>query len=109
MLIPIRCFTCGKVLADKHDYYVKQVEALHHADLNPKTSEAKEKAGKGKGKAAAKKSDKGKAVESVGGSSGGATQYFDVVKTGPILDKMGLHRYCCRRHMLGTVDMMDTI
>ena len=28
MLIPIRCFTCGKVLADKWDYYVKEVERL---------------------------------------------------------------------------------
>ena len=28
MLIPVRCFTCGKVLADKWDYYVKEVERL---------------------------------------------------------------------------------
>lgn len=24
MIIPIRCFTCGKVLADKWEYYVKE-------------------------------------------------------------------------------------
>lgn len=28
MLIPVRCFTCGKVLADKWDYYCKEVKRL---------------------------------------------------------------------------------
>jgi DNA-directed RNA polymerase subunit N (RpoN/RPB10) len=28
MIIPIRCFTCGKVIADKVDYYNKEVEKL---------------------------------------------------------------------------------
>ena len=26
MIIPIKCFTCGKVLADKHRFYVDTVE-----------------------------------------------------------------------------------
>ena len=26
MIIPIRCFTCGKVMADKIDYYVAECE-----------------------------------------------------------------------------------
>jgi DNA-directed RNA polymerase subunit N (RpoN/RPB10) len=26
MIIPIRCFTCGKIMADKIDYYVAEVE-----------------------------------------------------------------------------------
>lgn len=26
MIIPVRCFTCGKVLADKWNYYVKEIE-----------------------------------------------------------------------------------
>ena len=25
MIIPIKCFTCGKVLADKYRYYLEQV------------------------------------------------------------------------------------
>ena len=25
MIIPIKCFTCGKVLGDKYLYYIKQV------------------------------------------------------------------------------------
>jgi len=25
MLIPVKCFTCGKVIADKYDYYEREV------------------------------------------------------------------------------------
>jgi len=72
MIIPIRCFTCGKVVADKYDYYIEEVNKL-----------GKEK-----------KSD---------------TKFFDPVHTEEILNTIGLTRYCCRRHMIATVDMMDTI
>lgn len=77
MLIPVRCFTCGKVLADKYDWYIRQVEGLKS------------------------KPEKEKEIEKA--------PYFDTVMSGEVLDKMGLTRYCCRRHMLATVDMMDTI
>ena len=73
MIIPIRCFTCGKVLADKYDYYVHEVKKLEEQKPKPDTP------------------------------------HFDAIRTGPILDKLGLTRYCCRRHMLGTVDMMEII
>jgi DNA-directed RNA polymerase subunit N len=36
MIIPIRCFTCGKVMADKIDYYVSEVEKLK-ASKDPDT------------------------------------------------------------------------
>jgi DNA-directed RNA polymerase I, II, and III subunit RPABC5 len=26
MIIPIKCFTCGKVIADKYEYYCKEVK-----------------------------------------------------------------------------------
>lgn len=74
MIIPVLCFTCGKVLADKYDYYVDEVNKLKQQP-----------------------------------PSGKADPQFDDLRTGPILDKLGLKRYCCRRHMLTTVDMMDTI
>jgi DNA-directed RNA polymerase subunit N len=32
MIIPIRCFTCGKVLADKWRYYQERVEETSKAD-----------------------------------------------------------------------------
>ena len=76
MIIPIRCFTCGKVLADKYDYYVQQAERL-----------AREQADEGKK----------------------APDHFDGPMTGKLLDDLGLTRYCCRRHMLTTVDMMGVI
>jgi len=80
MLIPIRCFTCGKTLADKYDWYIKETEKLRAA--------------------AAEKSDEDRK---------GALAHFEPVATGPLLDKLGLKRCCCRRHMLGQVDMMDAI
>lgn len=78
MIIPVRCFTCGKLLADKYDYYVKEV-----AKLQAKVSEEDKDDAKYK--------------------------YFDKVHTGAIMDSLGLTRYCCRRHLLGAVDMMDVI
>ena len=87
MLIPIRCFTCGKPLADKYDYYLKEVQKLQ------KKEETKEDKPVTKKKQAEDEQYK----------------HFESLRTGPILDKLGLNRYCCRRHMLGTVDMMDTI
>lgn len=67
MIIPIRCFTCGKVLADKWEYYKKKVEELkkQSKEDNPPTKE--------------------------------------------ILDELGLDKYCCRRIMLGHVDLIDEI
>lgn len=79
MLIPIRCFTCGKVLADKYDYYVKEVQKL------AKSSDEKNK----------------EPTEEL--------KHFENIRTKEILDDLGLHRYCCRRHMISTVDLMEVI
>lgn len=78
MIIPVRCFTCGKVIADKYDYYVEEAKKLAPA---PEASAAK----------------------------GGEAKHFDAVRTGPILDKLGLTRYCCRRHMIAHVDLIEII
>lgn len=80
MLIPIRCFTCGKTIADKWEYYNAEVKKLET-----------EAAG------ASAKNDEH------------ALKYFDKIRSGKILDKLGLTRYCCRRHMIGQVDMMEII
>lgn len=77
MLIPIRCFTCGKTLADKWDYYDKAVKKLEKEVSDEKKKDE--------------------------------LKYFDKVKSGKILDELGLTRYCCRRHMIGQVDMMNVI
>ena len=28
MIIPVKCFTCGKVLADKYQFYVREVRKI---------------------------------------------------------------------------------
>ena len=82
MIIPVRCFTCGKVLADKWEYYKEQVDKADKADKAEKAAEKAETT---------------------------SDRRFDKVKTGKILDDMGLERMCCRRHMLGHVDLIDII
>lgn len=87
MLPPIRCFTCGRVVADQYDYYQKEVQKLQNKatenEDKPKTKKQQVEAHE--------------------------HRHFDGVASGPIMDKLGLKRYCCRRMMLGIQDMMDTI
>jgi len=35
MIIPIKCFTCGKVIADKYRFYVEQVEKAKGKETEP--------------------------------------------------------------------------
>ena len=94
MIIPVLCFTCGKTLADKYDYYLREVEKLE------KTGATALAAGPSTSKAPA-----APAIPVLGPEA----RHFDTLRTGPILDRLGLTRICCRRHMLTTVDMMDVI
>lgn len=76
MIIPVRCMTCGKVLADKWEYYVKKSTDIDtKKDYEPKPSD----------------------------------KFFDKNLKGKILDELGLTKMCCRRHMLGHVDLIETI
>ena len=76
MIIPVKCFTCGKVLADKYRYYQTEVrKAKLGSSMNVDkvvylTKEEKEK-----------------------------------TPEGEILDKLRLTKMCCRRHMLTHVDI----
>lgn len=76
MIIPIKCFTCGTVLANKWNYYVREVR-------------------KEKLKA---NIDLEKVVYLTGAN-------IEKTIEGKILDNMGLHKMCCRRHMLTHVDL----
>lgn len=60
MMIPVRCFSCGQVIADKWEEFDRRVN--------------KEKE--------------------------------DPVK---VFDSLGVKRYCCRRMLLGHVDLIDDI
>lgn len=68
MIVPVRCVTCGKVLADKWRYYSRKVEEAEFA-------------------------------------GGGDEPGFRA----KLLDELGLQRYCCRRHILSHVDLVDKI
>jgi DNA-directed RNA polymerase I, II, and III subunit RPABC5 len=78
MIIPVRCFTCGKVLADKWNFYSENLKKNIQDENDIKST---------KEDLAFKKSN-------------GA----DV-----LLKKLGLNRLCCRRHMLGHVDLIEII
>ena len=81
MIIPVRCFTCGKVLADKYNYYKSSVNE--------------------------EKLKRGESTEDTILN----LQSKDVQKTieGRVLDHLGLKRYCCRRVMLGHIDLIEVI
>jgi DNA-directed RNA polymerase I, II, and III subunit RPABC5 len=76
MIIPVKCFTCGKVLADKYSYYLSQVRKIKESrdmDVNKVVYLTKE--------------------------------FIDKTPEGEVLDKLGLTKMCCRRHLLTHVDI----
>jgi DNA-directed RNA polymerase I, II, and III subunit RPABC5 len=76
MLIPIKCFTCGEVLADKYRWY--QIEVRKMKMSNDMTIE--------------------KVVYLT-------KETTDKTPEGQVMDKLKLDKYCCRRHMLTHVDI----
>ncbi len=76
MIVPIRCFTCAKVIGDKYDYYIEEMEKLKKEGKKNEDEDYK---------------------------------YFSDIHTKEILDELGLVRYCCRRMLLSTSDLMDII
>jgi len=79
MLIPVRCFNCGKLLADKYDYYVNELRKRKGSSTSmepicfdgkkeiPETEEAK------------------------------------------LLKEMQITRYCCRMPFLTHVDLIEKV
>lgn len=82
MIIPIRCFTCGKVIADKWRAYEKRCTELDaKADSDAQTD---------------------------AGTTTTSADRHGLTKNNPrdkILNDLGLTRMCCRRHMLTHVDL----
>ena len=77
MIIPIKCFTCGKDLADKYIYYKTEVKKA--------------------------KINKGLDVNSVIYLT---LSNNSKTPEGKILDDLNLTKACCRRHMLTHVDIL---
>ena len=76
MIIPVKCFTCGKVLADKYMYYQMKVREL--------------------------KRNAGDNVDKVIYLT---QETVRKTPEGKVLDDLHLNKMCCRRHMLAHVDI----
>jgi DNA-directed RNA polymerase subunit N (RpoN/RPB10) len=76
MIIPIKCFTCGGVLADKYLYYqnkVREMKLNNGVEINKVIYLTKNN--------------------------------MEKTAEGRILDDLKLNKPCCRRHMLTHVDI----
>ena len=86
MLIPVRCYTCGEILADKWIPYITAVQSDKNdieGEIDPEKDQLELK-------------------------------YIDVKDKNPeksvegkVLDELELHKYCCRRMMLGNVHIIS--
>ena len=83
MIIPIRCFTCGKPIADKWDMFMDIVREEKSKDSNINNNESN-----------IKYIDLNNTSKSIEGNA---------------LDKLGLDRYCCRRMILTNTDLISII
>ena len=76
MIIPIKCFSCGNVIADKYRYYVEEVRKRKLArdmDVDKVLYLTKE--------------------------------FNEKTPEGDVMDELGLKKMCCRRHLLTHVDI----
>jgi DNA-directed RNA polymerase I, II, and III subunit RPABC5 len=76
MIIPVKCFTCGKVLANKYNYYINQVRM--------------------------KKNEKNMVINDVLYLT---EDNQTKTPEGEVMDDLKLNKMCCRRHMLTHVDI----
>jgi DNA-directed RNA polymerase I, II, and III subunit RPABC5 len=76
MIIPVKCFTCGTVLASKYRFYLEQVRR----------------------KKIANNQDTSKVVYFT-------QKNMEKTPEGVVLDELRLYNVCCRRHMLTHVDI----
>ena len=80
MIIPVKCFTCGKVIGDKYRAYLEQVRKRKiggNVEVNKVVYLTPEKR-------SGKPEETPEAIE---------------------MNKLGIHKMCCRRHFLTHVDI----
>lgn len=76
MIIPVKCFTCGKLIADKYRYYLEEVRKLKQT-----------------------KGVDGTDVVYL------TKAYSERTAEAEVMDNLGLKRVCCRRHFMTHVDI----
>ena len=85
MLIPPRCFTCGEILADKWDIYIKTV---NQKKTNNET-----------------RNDNELDIQFIDTTKKTVEKSIE----GKVLDEMGINKYCCRIPFLSTVHLITSI
>jgi len=81
MIIPIKCFTCGKVLANKYLFYIREVRKKKLANMGEIENEQ---------------------IDNIVYLT---KQNITKTPEGHVMDELGLTRMCCRRHLLTHVDI----
>jgi DNA-directed RNA polymerase subunit N (RpoN/RPB10) len=81
MIIPVKCFTCGMVLANKYRYYQEQVRKKKLAKRNNGES-----------------IDVDKVLYLT-------KEFVEKTPEGEALDELNMKKMCCRRHFLTHVDI----
>ena len=76
MIIPVKCFTCGKVLGNRYRYYLKGVQK--------------------------RKISRSMDTEKVLYLT---KDYIAKIPEGELMHELKLNKYCCRHHMLTHVDI----
>jgi DNA-directed RNA polymerase subunit N (RpoN/RPB10) len=81
MIIPVRCYTCGKLISNKYNHYENELRRKKLA-LNSNTDPL---------------------IININAN--------DIKKTiaGEILDELGLTRLCCRKVMLTSINIIEEI
>ena len=80
MIIPVRCFTCGKVIANKWDFYLNKVNEYKDPNTNSYLD-----------------------IKKMNNQEDIKTSECRA------LDECGLNRYCCRRMFLTHVELHNDI
>tara|TARA_B100001109_G_scaffold241873_1_gene226364 strand:- start:611 stop:871 length:261 start_codon:yes stop_codon:yes gene_type:complete len=86
MIIPVRCFTCSKVIGDLWNEYQRRVTA--EKNINKK---------------------KFKVEDITITTDENPLKNFDDNFQDKILNDLGITKMCCRRHLLSHVDLIDNI
>ena len=81
MIIPIKCFTCGMVIADKYRFYKEEVRKKKLAKRGNDTS-----------------IDIDKVIYLT-------KEFHEKTPEGEVLDELNMKKMCCRRHYLTHVDI----
>ena len=81
MIIPIKCITCGMVIADKYRFYIEEVR---------------------KKKLAKRGNDMSINIDKVLYLT---KEFHEKTPEGEVLDDLNLKKMCCRRHFLTHVDI----